>query len=684
MQRKRLYAVVIVVVTLLAGFAVVQRVLAGGQPDRRALAGSRPAWASSAAYAGPVAAGTVLATRVYLAGRDPAGLAAYAAAVSDPRSRDYRRYLTRAQVRQRYGLTAAQVGAVSRWLAGAGLRVTRVTAHYVAIRGTAAALGSAFGAQLGSYRTPWGVLRAPRSAVSVPASVASAVLGVTGLATGGGLLAQDGTTASLGYGQAGADAAPRAAAPVNEGACSRYWGQVPAASLPPAYGRTLSYSLCGYVPGQLRTAYQVSGSGLTGAGVRIAVVNPGASPTIAADVDTYARAHGGQPLRPGQLTQYLPAGISHSCAAMAAQPDGYGEEASDVEAAHAMAPDASLAVVGADCGHDPVDLLDAETRIVDGHLADIVSNSWDLSIEPLLTTGVITAYEQVFEQGAAEGIGFYFSSGDRGDWSRFSPGGRPALEYPASDPWVTSVGGTSLATGPGGTYQWETGWGSLVAPLSPDGHSWAGLPGRFRGGAGGGASTPFTQPAYQRGIVPSSLSEPAGATAAMRVMPDIAADADPNTGMLYGITTSLSPGAAPQYAEFTDAGTSLAAPLIAGIQADAQQAQHGVPIGFANPAIYARYGTPAYHDVTDQPFGPGHAIAAAAAERDPATGAITGKAYTFGHDTSLHATTGYDDVTGVGTPAGAYLASYRPRQSSAGPRGVSSAQPPAPPRGLVN
>lgn len=131
--------------------------------------------------------------------------------------------------------------------------------------------------------------------------------------------------------------------------------------------------------------------------------------------------------------------------------------------------------------------------------------------------------------------------------------------------------------------------------------------------------------------------------------------------MLVGLTTSFTPGGTQRYVEGIGGGTSLATPLIAGIQADAQQAQHGVPIGFANPAIYARYGTSAYHDITDHPFGGRFVISAVFAERNPATKTITNLADTFAKDTSLHATPGYDDVTGVGTPTGSYLHSYRAR-----------------------
>jgi subtilase family serine protease len=425
---------------------------AAAPPPRHVIAGIRPSWAQAPADKGPVAGGTPISVAVYLAGQDPAGLASYARAVSEPASPSYRHYLTPAQFELRFGPNRTQVQAVRSWLTGAGLAVTAVTDGYVAARGTAAGAPAAFGSQLHSYRTAQGTLRAPRSPVTVPASVAPAVLTITGLSTSGARPQTD---------LAGA-AEP---SPVNEGTCSRYWGQKTASTLPPAYGHTLDYDLCGYVPPQLRAAYGVNRSGLTGDGATIAIVDSGASPTIASDVDTYMSRHGGQPLRAGQLTQYLPSDIAQSCAGMGSEPAAYAEENLDVEAAHTMAPDARIAFVAADCTTDDTGLLDAETRIVDGHLADIVSDSWHLGTEAQLTPDIIAAFQQVFEQGAIEGIGFYFSSGDHGDWSASTPGHQPAVQFPASDPWVTSVGGTSLAVGPGNRYEWETGWGNDIAPL---------------------------------------------------------------------------------------------------------------------------------------------------------------------------------------------------------------------------
>jgi hypothetical protein len=89
-------------------------------------------------------------------------------------------------------------------------------------------------------------------------------------------------------------------------------------------------------------------------------------------------------------------------------------------------------------------------------------------------------------------------------------------------------------------------------------------------------------------------------------------------------------------------------PLIAAMQADLQQMTGGPAIGFANPVIYARYGSHAYHDVTDRPFGPNVTLAVAA---PPDAFAPPPLLFTLGMDEGLAATPGYDDVTGVGSPA---------------------------------
>ena len=265
--------------------------------------------------------------------------------------------------------------------------------------------------------------------------------------------------------------------------------------------------------------------------------------------------------------------------------------------------------------------------------------------------------DQVFQFGAVEGIGFYFSSGDNGD--EVANTKTKQVDTPANSAWVTAVGGTSLAVGKNDTYQWETGWGTEKALLSADGKSWTNFPGAYTSGAGGGTSKTVAEPYYQKGIVPDALAT-ANSADGNRVVPDIAAIADPNTGFLVGQTQTLPDGKTQAYDEYRIGGTSLAAPVIAAVQALAQEAHGGKALGFANPEIYARYGKGVYHDVVDKPTGKDLAVARVDFVNGyDATGGLATSVRSLGKDSSLSAVKGYDDVTGVGSPANGYVDSYR-------------------------
>jgi subtilase family serine protease len=108
-------------------------------------------------------------------------------------------------------------------------------------------------------------------------------------------------------------------------------------------------------------------------------------------------------------------------------------------------------------------------NIVDTRSATLVSDSWGevmYSTSGNLPQALVDEYEQIFEQGAVEGIGFYFSSGDCANEDPNTGCGansgsiQKQTDYPNSDPWATAVGGTSLAVGKSGNYQWETAWGT--------------------------------------------------------------------------------------------------------------------------------------------------------------------------------------------------------------------------------
>jgi subtilase family serine protease len=640
--------------TLAAGVLTPAAVAQPGNA-RSALAGTHPAWATASARTSsqPVTSGTVDA-RVYLAGQDPAELAAYAMASSTPGNALYGRYLTPAQLMARYGPTQAQVSAVTSWLSGAGLTVTKVQdaiGGYVAAQGSATVAARAFGVTFGTFRGPGGKTdRAPDQAASAPAGVASDVLTVSGL-----------DTAS--HDMAPADTLPPPGpnywtAPP----CSAYYGQKVAAAEPSAYGSKQPWTNCGYTPRQIRGAYQVSQSGMTGKDVTVAVVDAYASPTMPGDANEYAKVTGDEPFAPGQYEQDLAPAFDQTAANECDAPGWYGEETLDIEAVHGMAPGATMVYVGAaDCTDQA--LGDALALVVDNHLASIVSDSWG---EPADDASEIPVYNEIFEAGAAEGIGFFFSSGDNGyeNPSEDPDSDGQQTDFPTSSPYVTSVGGTSLAIGRSANYEFETSWGTLIDPLAASRKSWTFTPPGpwpqgYDGSSGGGVSYAFSQPPYQEGVVPESLASilPNGSTSPtpMRVVPDVSALADPATGILVGQTTLQPNGTSYAFSLSRSGGTSVSVQVFAGIEADAQQAA-GHPLGFANPAIYQRYRTPAFHDVTDHPSGISHLAEVRSNYTNPATkgGPLLTYLRTLGIDgegsAALPAVAGYDDATGVGSP----------------------------------
>ncbi len=212
------------------------------------------------------------------------------------------------------------------------------------------------------------------------------------------------------------------------------------------------------------------GRGINGRGVTVAIVDAYASPTIRADIQQYAARNGGAPWALGQFKQHKPDSIRLGFRDPAGGNGGnlcdeqgwYGEETLDVEAVHTMAPGAKVLYVGAASCLDN-DILNAVNDIVDGHQADIISNSYgDLGedIDPV----EVRAETAVYIQAALEGIGVFFSSGDNGD--EVDTTGARQTDFPASDPWVTAVGGTSLGVGRANNYLFETGWGTTRSAVT--------------------------------------------------------------------------------------------------------------------------------------------------------------------------------------------------------------------------
>ena len=294
-----------------AGAAILSGLVSAGSavaaPGRSAIPGTHPDWAvSRAGHQAPAVTSGAVNLRVYLAGQDPAGLAAYATAVSDPTSASYGNYLTPAQAQARFGTTSAQIQAVESWLTGAGLTVTGMTSGaggYVSVTGTVAEASQAFGVSFANYTDPTGqTARAPVSAATVPGSVSGDVLAVSGLDTGSHQMKPGDTLPPPGYNY-------WVAPPT-----STYYGSKIASNEPTANGQHQPWTVGGYTPQQIRGAYNVSNSGMTGKGQTVAIVDAYASPTMLSDANQFSQVTGNRRFRPGQYQQYLPSTFTHTAA----------------------------------------------------------------------------------------------------------------------------------------------------------------------------------------------------------------------------------------------------------------------------------------------------------------------------------------------------------------------------------
>ncbi|MEO8423852.1 MAG: S53 family peptidase [Actinomycetota bacterium] len=607
---------------------------AGGSPASIRIPGARPSWARASNLVRMVNPDSRVDLLVFLGWRDAAGVTAVANAVSDPNSISYGRYLTAAQFRARFSAARADVTAVRNWLSDSGLRVDGVPASrlWVAASGRARDVERALGTELAMFRVGNALRRATTGDPRVPADLAGIVGGIVGLSD---VRMRTGISNRL----------PKPPGFRNGRPCSSFWGEKVADDLPPAYGAPAAYAVCGYTPDQLRSAYGVSdaiAAGVDGTGQTVAVIDAFASPTIERDLRKYSARHG---LPEPDLTQYnVPATPGSK---IENQQGWWGEETLDLESIHSLAPGASLVYLGAR-DNSGRGILERYEFAVDGELAQIISNSYGTAGEKIAPSG-FAAWEAVFQQAAALGIGSYFSSGDCGD-NKDPDGlcggtGYITTDYSASSPWVTSVGGTSLGVGEQGEYLFETGWGTTASSL---GHNrWTPAPpGDYRYGSGGGTSGLFAEPTYQLGIVPDALATRWNGR--NRVVPDVAVVGDPTTGFLVGQTQAFGKG--PSYDEYRIGGTSLSCPLFAAIMALADQAA-GMHHGFANPALYTHAGSQAFRDIAD----PATPIASVRTDYSNFLNPHLGLTFTlrsYNQTGTLDTGPGYDDVTGLGSPNG--------------------------------
>jgi len=585
------------------GLAVSAATVATGAPaaastsGRLTLSGSLTPSVERSKPQGHVAAGSQVSFQLVLNLRDAAGAQALVKAVSSPGSAQYRHYLTDAQWVARFAPTSASIASAETWLRSQGFKVGTVPSDrlFIPATGNALQVESAFGTSLSFYNVKGHNLRLADRALSIPSSIAGMVSGVVGVnqAIATNRLAEQATNAGAAVPN---QEPPPPAAFANPQPCSAYFGQktdtTDNASLYTPYTSPLTYDICGYKPGQLRSAYQLTHSikaGDNGSGVGIAIVDAYDSPTLLADAQHYfALNDPSHPLSSGQFFNDVPATVGNE--AICGASGWFAEQALDVESSHAMAPGAAILFVGAqDCFHSNL-LASVNVAITSG--ASVVSDSWgDVLGDLLVDNAEKTAFDNTFMLADSTGVSVLFSSGDSGD--NFADFGIAAPDYPPSSPFITSVGGTALEVSSTGARAAEVGWSTgkqvLCGPVAATNCGSATSPIgslRFNAGGGGGTSFTYLQPFYQAGVVPAALAlrnQALFGPVPLRVEPDIAMDADAQTGMLIGLTETFPNGV--RYGQFKEGGTSLASPLLAGVIADADQ-KAGVSIGFLNPTLY--------------------------------------------------------------------------------------------------
>lgn len=504
---------------------------------------------------------------VALTPQNVTGLSAFLRGLTTPTSPDYRHFLTPAQFAARFGADAATVNSVRSYLTSFGLRVRLLNSGHTLLEmsGRTTAIARAFATPVETVHLADGSLRAQfAGAATLPAALAhdvTAVAGLSSVVTPHPHLVTPLTSSH-------AVALP--------GACAS--AQPSATSGPNSAG--------GYSVAQQAQLYGLSGAwsaGKTGQGQTIALYELGQYD--ASNAAVFFNCYG---LNPAISTVNVDGGPT----------GGYNNEATmDVEEAAALAPGATLEVYQAP--NTPAGNVDLYARIASDNTATVVSTSWgDCEIDP---AGTVTAEQVIFQQMAAQGQTVIAAAGDNGSSDcNGVVSNAPAVDDPASQPFVTGVGGLTV---------------SSINPLSQT--VW-----NNNGGAGGGgASQIWSRPTWQTGV---------GITASetMRMVPDLSVMADPATGFM-NYNTHNATGTCQGWCPI--GGTSIGSPLVSALVATGAQICGVARLGFLNPTLYniARTSS-AFNDVTtgnNDLFGTGY--------------------YSAG--------VGYDMASGLGSPSATFV-----------------------------
>jgi subtilase family serine protease len=640
---------------------------------------------------GPEDPATVITVTVWLNQHNKAALDELVRQMYEPGSPSFHHFLTRDQYVAQFAPTAAEANAVRQYLTAHNFVVTSADKynHYLVARGRVGDAQNAFNVQLSRISLNGQTHRTTSGAAAIGGPVGALVRSVHGLtdfapkpalvrpldpgASTPAPLAL--TSADLTQDASSQNRCLNASQTVTfttpgGGPSATYHGN--------RYATDATNTCLGYNPTQLQTAYGLNplySKGWDGTGQTIIIVDAWGSNTIQQDANTFSAAYGLPPLTSSNFQIYYPGGAT-TCGTDCVNDNWNVETTIDVEWAHAIAPGANIALVIApdDFSLDIAEFWAIENPEVDTNYANfdlgyVISNSWGgLEILDVLYGGQseLDTEAAMTELAAALGISTNFATGDSGDnvaliATDYGITVGPSVGMPASTPYATAVGGTSLFLASNDHIQYQTGWGNNLTRLSyPDPNAPYDPPDElgFVYGSGGGTSAVWPAPPFQKSL-----------HSKYRKLPDIAYIADPYTGVNIIITASGVPSIQ------VWGGTSLATPTFSGLWAIANQAAgskaplgqaaallYSLPQGAINDIVPVNNGLDVAGRIKDPPNPVLVETASDLAQPLEKTTTFLSALYfgsstrwydmTFGTDSSLVTAPGWDNVTGLGTPNG--------------------------------
>jgi len=483
---------------------------------------------------------------------DKTAIDAFITRLYDPQSPDFHHYLTPQQYSDRFVDHAARVE-VEDYLRGQGLKVTSgETGSLVTAEGTATQTEQAFGVTLSDYRAADGrQFYAAAPAPALPARVANRVSGVLGLEN------------------AERERSHAIEAPISDPSPT---AKVAPRSASGCAGATTTASLTGaFTPNQFATAYNFDllyAANVRGEGQTVALFELDDYSDV--NVATFQTCFGTN-VPVSRVTNLAAPTLS----------GGQVEVELDIDIVVSMAPQLGRLLVY-ETQNTTSNATALYQRIANDNAAQTVSTSWG-NCEANRSSSTLMARNTIFQQMATQGQSMFAAAGDDGSQDCGGTNTQIAVDHPASDPYVTGVGGTRLSLSSNNALTDETTWNEYSGGY---------------GATGGGMSSYFTRFPYQD-VVSTNIP---------REVPDVSADADPRTGYVVYThsptscprTTGIS-GSTDCYLAF--GGTSASAPLWAAATVLINQyivTRGGSALGFANMTLYRLYTRvpSAFRDIT--------------------------------------------------------------------------------------